>query len=338
VLLYLGKPGRNVNSISLTGWERRQRAHARLRQLPAGMQLSSLQLDGFHLQLQPGDGCQGLLGAAASAASLTRLVLEHCELLDVGDATEVLAAACAQLPAGLEHLSINNIYSSDGKLMQFPTVALQRFQHVTYLQMSGLRVKGPDEASPALQPLEALTQLQDLRLAADDRITPSMLAAAHHLTRLQLTDCKIQTGVLVGHTQRQHLELHRCKSPDGATGVAQLLAHLQPLQQLTHLGMVASLGTGEGDGGSPPAAAYAALTASINLRSLDLRWCTLPPGVWQHVFPAGRQLQHLQVLDIGNVRQAGPSDYGPAPAGTLLVSCCPALRSLYMPYLNPMRC
>ena len=140
--------------------------------------------------------------------------------------------------------------------------------------------------------------------------------------------------MLVGHTQLQHLELHRCKSPDGATGVAQLLAHLQPLQQLTHLGMVASLGTGEGDGGSPPAAAYAALTASINLRSLDLRWCTLPPGVWQHVFPAGRQLQHLQVLDIGNVRQAGPSDYGPAPAGTLLVSCCPALRSLYMPYLT----
>ena len=339
VLLYLGKAGRSIDSITLQGRERFKRAFAvRLRQLPPGLELTSLQLDGFHLQLQLGDGCMGVLGAAAPAASLTRLVLWHCELLDSGDATQVLAAAFAQLPAGLEHLSINSINSNDGKLVQFPTGALQRFDHLTYLQMSGMRVKGPDEASPALQPLEALTRLVELQIKlagdVDDQVTPSMLAAAHHLTRLQLVDCKIQTGVLVGHTQLLHLDLHYCKSPDGAAGVAQLLAHLEPLQQLTHLGIVDSLGNGEGEGGTPPAAAYAALTAGSSLRDLDLRWCTLPPGVWQHVFPAGRQLQHLQSLDLGNVRRAGGSYYGPAPAGSLLVSCCPGLRSLIMQYLG----
>lgn len=88
-------------------------------------------------------GCQGLLGAAASAASLTRLVLEHCELLDIGDATEVLAAACAQLPAGLEHLSINNIYSSDGEASAVPHRRIAAFStsHLpTNVRPSG---KGP---------------------------------------------------------------------------------------------------------------------------------------------------------------------------------------------------
>jgi hypothetical protein len=344
VLLYLGKPGRNIDSFSLSGREGRVYG-VRLCQLPAGMQLSSLQLNEFHLQLQPGNGCQGVLGAAAAAASLTQLVLWHCLLLDSGDATEVLAASLAHLPAGLEHLSIDSIkdinsidsYNSEDRLVQFPTCTLQRLQCLTHLQLAGIRVKGPADASPALQPLKALTRLQELqiKLVGDVYrvISPSMLAGAHHLTRLQLNDCEIQTGVLEGHTQLQHLDLHRCKSPDGAAGVAQLLAHLEPLQQLTNLGLVGTLS--DSGNSTPPAAAaaYAALTASSKLRELDLRSCRLPLGAWQHVFKAGRQLQHLHSLNLANVQQTG-GYYSPAPDGSLLVSCCPRLRSLDMQYLE----
>jgi hypothetical protein len=51
------------------------------------------------------------------------------------------------------------------------------------------------------------------------------------------------------------------------------------------------------------------------------------------VFPAGRQLPHLQLLDISTVTE--PSDrLAAAPEGSRLVSCCPGLQSLDMKYLQ----
>ena len=46
----------------------------------------------------------------------------------------------------------------------------------------------------------------------------------------------------------------------------------------------------------PASAAYAGLTASSQLQELSLANCQLPPGIWQHVFPVGRQLTQLQSL------------------------------------------
>jgi hypothetical protein len=54
------------------------------------------------------------------------------------------------------------------------------------------------------------------------------------------------------------------------------------------------------DQGIPPAAAYAALTASSKLQQLDISSCVLPAGVWQYVFPVGRQLPHLQKFDMAD--------------------------------------
>lgn len=76
------------------------------------------------------------------------------------------------------------------------------------------------------------------------------------------------------------------------------------------------------------------MTASSKLQHLDLSGCKLPAAaVWQHIFPAGRQLPHLQTLKLADVKQPVlPAGLLPAaaPEGTRLVSCCPALQHLDM--------
>jgi hypothetical protein len=88
------------------------------------------------------------------------------------------------------------------------------------------------------------------------------------------------------------------------------------------------------EGANPPSAAYSALTASSQLQHLSISECTLPTGVWQHVFPAGRHLPHLQSLNISYVKQATDYGYAAAPEGSRLVSCCPGLQSLDMGLLQ----
>jgi hypothetical protein len=83
----------------------------------------------------------------------------------------------------------------------------------------------------------------------------------------------------------------------------------------------------------PPAAAFAALTASSMLQHLDISYCMLPPGVWQHVFLAGRQLPHLQLLDISCVTVRN-GRIAAAPEGTRLAACCPGMQSLTLKHLQ----
>jgi hypothetical protein len=150
MLLYLGTHSRHVRSIGLKGVPR---LAVQFCQLPHNLQLSSLQLDGLMLQLQPGDGFQGVQGSAVDVAALKQLLLmsliSSCKLLDDDD--QALAAALFQLPTGLEHLSICDISSSEG---QFPTAVLPQLQQLTYLELSGMGLQGPGESSPALQPLQ----------------------------------------------------------------------------------------------------------------------------------------------------------------------------------------
>jgi hypothetical protein len=105
-------------------------------------------------QLQPGDGFQGVLGAADRAAGLKQLRLSSCTLIN-GD--EGLAAALDKLTAGLEHLSIEGLSSNEARTC-FPTAVLERLQQLTYLELAGVRVQRPDQATPTLQPLQALTR------------------------------------------------------------------------------------------------------------------------------------------------------------------------------------
>lgn len=54
-------------------------------------------------------------------------------------------------------------------------------------------------------------------------------------------DMVLEPGALAGKTQLQHLSLRGVKMAGAAAGKAQLLLHLQPLQQLTQLHLPGSL-------------------------------------------------------------------------------------------------
>jgi hypothetical protein len=111
-----------------------------------------------------------------------------------------------------------------------------------------------------------------------------------------------------------------------------MLSHLPHLQQLTLLDLACSVAVFQDS--NLPAAAFSALTASSKLQHLNVNYCRLPRGAWQHMFPAGRQLPHLQSLAIAGVTEAEGGESAAAPEGTRLVSCCPGLRSLNMQYLR----
>jgi hypothetical protein len=348
VLLYLGKHGQHVDSILLGVSENRDAAEPSLglRELPPNLQLSSLQLLDLNLQLQPGHGFNGVLGAAAGSAALKRLTLsssctvcDELHLLDDAPA-DALAAALLQLPAGLEHLSICSVVQygvgTPAVWVPLPTFFLQQLQQLTYLELAFNELRGAREGQLALQPLQRLTRLVDLRLTPFDPTTvlASMLSGTHNLTRLQLEgdrvglDLRVESDVLAGKTQLQHLQLGWCTIMGGVAGAAQLLSHLQPLQQLTHVDLEHSEWEGH-----PTAAAFSALTASSKLQHLNISSCTLPAGVWQHVFPAARQLPHIQSLDVSGVRLPDRSP-APTPEGSRLVSCCRGLQSLKMQHLQ----
>jgi hypothetical protein len=322
VLLYLSKHSQHIDRIQLDG---HNFGEATVRQLAPNLQLSSLQFNGLSLQLQPSDcgGWQGVVGPGR-LADLKQLGLKQITLLD-HMATKALAAALSQLP-GLEHLCIDRLSVSPltGARGVLPAAGLEQLQQLTYLELSGVDIQGPCKA------FQALTRLADLRLSAcDNRVTANMLSAAHHLTRLELSRGTFEPSALAGKSRLQHLGLNGFTIPRDAGDVAQLLSHVQQLNQLTHLLMCHMPACGLGD---PPAAAYSALTASSKLQHLDVSWCMLPAGALQHLFPAGRKLPHLQELDMAYVKQ--PGELGDicaaAPAGSRLVSCCPGLRCLSM--------
>jgi hypothetical protein len=170
VLHYLGKYSKHIDSLTLrdpTSWP-----HPRitLRQLPSNLQLSSLNLQWLDLQLQPGDGFSGVLGAAAVALpALKQLQLRGCSLLDSG-AAAALAAALSQLPAGLEHLSIESP-TFRGRTVLVPSSALQRLQQLTYLSLYSVELQSSGKDSHAWQFLQVMTRLVGLHI---DRVHTGM--------------------------------------------------------------------------------------------------------------------------------------------------------------------
>jgi hypothetical protein len=325
MLRYLDRHAKQVESIDLTG-----DYTVSLRQLSPNLQLGGLQLGGLCLLLQPSNGFAGVLSDAAAIAALKQLQLRDCYMLDDG----LLAALCL-LQAGLEHLTIHHL-TSGGKLVHFPTAVLHQLQQLTYLELAHVKLQGPVAASPALQPLQALTSLVDLRLegngGAEIVLADGMLSGADRLTHLHVHGMSVMPGVLDGKTQLQHLKLAACSVSGGAVGgVAQLMFHLHPLQQLTHLDLAASLE--QGGHQSPPAEAYAALTASTKLRHLNISNSMLPAGVWQQVFPVGRQLPYLTSLSIANIMQPS-GGRASVPEGNRLASCCPNLQCLDVRWLQ----
>jgi hypothetical protein len=338
LLPYLARHGQYIDNLHLRGHVFVQYLH----HLPSKLQLTSLVLVNTEVQLyttldlhNPGVelgarySWQGVLGAAEMP--LKQLELRDCTLLD---GTKGLEAALEHLP-GLEHLSVD--YPSTRGCayhVYFPTNVLEQMQQLTHLDLKGnWLLSGRPRGATSLRPLQVLTRLVDLRLGSRDAesITTEMLSGLCLLTRLDLPGdspgTTIAPGALAGKTRLQHLDIRRCNIADGAAGVAELLSQLQHLTQLTHLDLIESLAVVED--GNPPAAAYSALTASSKLHRLDITGCMLPVGVWQHIFPAGRQLPHLQNLLISKATDPSgePAD---APDGSRIISCCPGLQGLCM--------
>lgn len=70
ILLYLDRHGRDVDSLRLSknADGNVESTRVTLRQLPANLRLSSLHLQDFDMQLQSGNGFEGVLGAGGSPA------------------------------------------------------------------------------------------------------------------------------------------------------------------------------------------------------------------------------------------------------------------------------
>jgi hypothetical protein len=334
MLPYLSKHGQHICSMRLARAplaRTRLAPSVNLQQLPVASMVQLTNLEFHGLGLQAGEGFQGVLGTAG--LPLKQLWLSSCQLLD---GFQRLGAALLLLPE-LQYLRVDDLYARDGS--RFATDVLQRLPQLTYVEIVGTTV---EQALTMLQPLQALTRLAELRLrfevslVADIgnsplRVDTNTLTSSHHLTHLELpSKTTVEPGVLADKTRLQQLRLPCCRLPGGAAGVAQLMFELQQLQQLTHLhlagGWRAVNPTSEG---SPPAAAFSAMTASSKLQLLDISECILQTGTWQHVFPAGRQLAHLQSLDISRVMKP-PGGYAAAPEGSRLARCCSGLKSLRM--------
>jgi hypothetical protein len=184
-----------------------------------------------------------------------------------------------------------------------------QLQQLTYLELAcKLAASGQNQDRPALRPLQALTSLVDFRFVGNNRhlVLAGMLSGSRGLTRLSCTAISIDPGVFSGHTRLQHLQLQRCVLyPEnlGAAllaGVAQLFCHLQELTELTHLDLQGTVMWNQPTAASSAQqlSAFSALVASSKLQHLDMSTCCLPGCVWQHLFPAGWQLQQLHSIDI----------------------------------------
>jgi hypothetical protein len=190
VLLYLSKHGHDVDSVDLKRtWSSTAEEKIALRQLPPILQLSSLQLSGFDVQLQPGGGFQGVLGAAATVAALKQLSI-ICEVLD---GAEALFKSLWQLAPGLQDLRLGALDEKRGYFF-LQAGALQHLHNLTTLSLSNIELQdnNGDTLGPSLQ---AMARLVDLRLSYFiDAVTVKMLAGAPHLTRLEMEMNGIHPG------------------------------------------------------------------------------------------------------------------------------------------------
>jgi hypothetical protein len=288
----------------------------------------------LHLQLLPGNGCEGML--AAVKHSLKRLRLYGC-VVRGGD--EALHTGLHLLP-GLEHLSIwkplteKNHYGA-GIRCTFDAGSpstLRRLLQLTSLEVGDCELR--DRAG--LQHLTGLTRLQELRLAFTEAVIGATgLSTLQLLTRLEV-GCSFDPAMLEGLSQLQHLELQGASIMATAT-VAQLLSGLQGMHQLTRLNLARALPwrCTKSDDVTPRATAYAALTASSMLQYLDISGWTLPTTAWTCMF-ADRRLPHMRTIvakGVMTMRTDGRGQFScpaEAPEMALLVSCCPRLASLQL--------
>jgi hypothetical protein len=239
----------------------------------------------------------------------------------------------------LQHLGLTSMWTEpNGDWV--PTaegmVGLSQLTQLTCLDMDECVATFKTDITPPLTPL---TNLRRLRLRDIDAVDPAVLACLRQL---------------------QHLELYSHKLLGQPSGVEALLAALQGLQQLTLLEIFhgdepeptaggalhgAADAEAEAQAAAEPAtglnaaaaAAQAAdaaarpdsaLTASTQLQELCVDFYTVPRGVWQHVFPPGKQLPHLTSLEAGSSESLSGGPCMSSADLASMVRCCPGLASL----------
>lgn len=316
LLLYLARHSQDVDSLELRGRARVQNQPSLplLYGLPPSLQLRRLSLENVQLQLLPGGGHTGVLPPGAPIKQLELMYCSVCESASGGGAA--LTQALAQLPRR-EHFKFS--------APSLPRHTLSGLQQLTSLDLPyalgdvaacldlvpGLRaltahLYGAVSTSGKLSALQQLTSLHLVAHCSGPSVDPAGLANKSHLRHLEVDRCPVAGGQQV--CQRCCPACSRCRSL--------LLCKFWDLGRATAVPYR-----------GPPAAAYTALTASSTLQHLHVAGYRLPPGVWQHVLPAGRQLPQLRVLRAEECCTQFPWTHADT---TRLVSCCPNLQDLSM--------
>lgn len=153
----------------------------------------------------------------------------------------------------------------------------------------------PAMSGDSMPQLQDMTQLQCLCLVRPKSIDPAMLSGLNQLTQLALTDAVISDAAVT----------------------AQLLASLQQLTQLKHLGLANAV-----DAWCSAPELYAGITASSQLVSLDLSKCGLHYNAYKHILRADAFMTALTSLATSAPLFNKPEGF------QRLLDCCPALQQL----------
>jgi hypothetical protein len=307
-------------------------------------QLRSLQLENFTTpDLQQ-------LTYLSRATNLTLLRLSHIKdktwaALHPSTGSALLSDIIPQLTA-LRDLSCNLSVQSPG---------LASISHLQQPQRLQLSLEPWTDFSSTLSTIStALTALQlsgprSIRLFGPHALGGSIAQLSHFaqlglLQHLELTQSHLDPSVLTLCPQLQylvldqliHLQVHLTADGTYAAAVATLLGAIASMRQLQHLHLVQLLP--DGLAACTDITALSSLTASSQLTELKIEgWARgmglsssrcaqlLPPGALQMVFPAGRQLPALRVLQL---HCAGRTPVADTDDLVSIGRCCTALQYL----------
>ena len=313
--LWLQRHGANLKQLRVSA------ASGMLTQLPCP-KLTHLLLQGDSLL-----AARALPLVLAGLPSLQHLSFSQSK--DMLSGARVVPGLLQHLPLGITHLELAARLSS---------AALQGLSRLT--KCSHLVLEADYDWAVGLSRLQELQRLTLLRLSGcgGDTLYCSSLPDFSRFTAMQHLYInhlwtstgpsgprgELQPTQFAGLTGLQHLHLGTVNFYGGAAGGAELLAVLPKLSSLTNLVLL-----NINDLEDCPAEAFAAITSSSRLQHLVLGKLRLPGHqetqchIWQHIFPANKQLLQLTTLVLQYVTPCMSSLHMQA-----CVSCCPKLQLL----------
>jgi len=318
--------------------------------------LNVLQVSTAVVQLSRGGGV-----VAGPWTSLTRLVLSNCVLVEgdwsaVADLTSLqhLQLTCSKrrqmasghAPPTLEPDQLQQLQQLTHLTLKHVVIQDDALQHITGLgRLQELRLSASFSSAAAFEGLQQpvlphLTLLEVCRdwyhqqMPGQDQpaaapMEAALLSGCTSLLHLRLVDSpQASLAALGGVSQITYLNISCSNSVFvQQNSTPQMVADtLQILSGLPHLGLLNMRNRLQQEAPLDFAYLYANITCSSNLQHLDLRDCILPGSAWQHLFGAGRRLQHLTVLLLPWMPGVLVDESG---WGTF-AGCCPVLQTLQL--------